>query len=345
MFDKLIGNERAKETLRRMLTQKRVPGALLFAGDEGLGKMLFAVELARALNCRTPRGVEACGECASCRRIGNFETPKADDSDALKHILWSEHRDVGLVRPSGRFITIDAVRELERESNFRPAEGAARVFIIEDADRLNEAASNALLKTLEEVSPTTHLVLLTARPASLLPTILSRCQTVRFAPLAVEELEKHLVKNRLRAGDEARLAAHISSGRPGIALGINLDKYRARRDQMLVVVEALAKGDDRVSLLRAAEDLGDAKNKDEYEPRLDVLELLIHDLWLLAHRTKDARLVNYDLRERLAHLAVSLRPGRAARWLARVEELRAQLAVNVNRRVATDALFLGMASE
>ena len=66
MFDRLVGNERAKETLRRMLRQGRVPGALLFAGDEGLGKQLFALELARALNCRARRGVEACGVCPTC---------------------------------------------------------------------------------------------------------------------------------------------------------------------------------------------------------------------------------------------------------------------------------------
>ncbi|MDQ3918758.1 MAG: hypothetical protein M3348_09805, partial [Acidobacteriota bacterium] len=100
-----------------------------------------------------------------------------------------------------------------------------------------------------------------------------------------------------------------------------------------------------VRLLRAAEELGDAKNKDEYEPRLDALELLIRDLWLLALRGPEAPVVNYDLRERLARLAASLRPARASRWLARIEELRAQLEVNVNRRAATDALFLSMAAD
>src|SRR4051812_38980809 len=144
MFDELIGNERAKEILRRMLRQRRVPGALLFAGESGLGKKLFALELARALNCREPRGEEACGVCVSCVRVGHFKFPAADDKDELKKIVWSEHRDVGFVLPSGRFITIEAVRELERESNFRPNEGAARVFIIEEADRMNEPSSNAL---------------------------------------------------------------------------------------------------------------------------------------------------------------------------------------------------------
>ncbi|HEX3559658.1 MAG TPA: DNA polymerase III subunit delta' [Pyrinomonadaceae bacterium] len=344
MFDRLVGNERAKETLRRMLRQGRVPGALLFAGDEGLGKRLFALELARALNCRTRRGVEACGVCSSCKRVGRFEAPPAE-RDEYKKVFWSEHRDVGRVLPFNRNILVDAIRDLERECNFRPAEGEARVFLVEDAESLNDASSNALLKTLEEAMPTTHLILVTSRPAALLPTIRSRCQIVRFAPLGVEELEGYLIEKRKRAGEEARLAARLAAGRPGVALGLNLDTYRARRDAMLGVVEALAAGNDRVRLLRAAEELGDAKNKDEYEPRLDALELLIRDLWLLALDGAQARVVNYDLRDRLARLAASLRPARAARWLAHVEELRAHLNVNINRRAATDALFLGMASD
>jgi DNA polymerase-3 subunit delta' len=345
MFDQLIGNERAKEILRRMLRQRRVPGALLFAGESGLGKKLFALELARALNCRAPRGEEACGVCASCMRVGRFRFPSPDDKEELRRIVWGEHRDVGFVLPSGRFITIEAVRELEHESNFRPYEGAARVFIVEEADRMNESASNALLKTLEEAPPTTHIILNTSRPASLLPTIRSRCQTVRFAPLAFGEVEKYLVETRARAGEEARLAARLSGGRPGVAREVNLDTYRNRRDAMLGVVEALASGTDRARLLRAAEELGDAKNKDEYEPRLDVLELLIRDLWMIALTGEGAGVVNEDLRERLSRLAQGLRPSRASRWLSRVEGLRAQLAVNVNRRAATDALFLSMAAE
>ncbi|HEX7958034.1 MAG TPA: hypothetical protein VF508_13890, partial [Pyrinomonadaceae bacterium] len=124
MFDSLVGNERAKEILRRMLGQGRVPGALLFAGEAGLGKRLFALELARALNCRARRGVEACGVCPVCERVGRFQFPAADDRDEHKKVIWSEHRDVGVVRPYNRNILVDAVRDLERESNFRPVEGA-----------------------------------------------------------------------------------------------------------------------------------------------------------------------------------------------------------------------------
>lgn len=327
-----------------MLASGRVPGALLFAGEDGIGKKLFAVELAKALNCRTPVDAQACDRCHICQRIALFNLPPADDNDANKQILWSEHRDVGLLRPAGRFITVAQIRELERETNFRPFEGAARIFIIEDAERMNEQAANALLKTLEEPHPTSHLILLTSRPASLLPTIRSRCQVVRFAPLAAVEIERYLVGERKRSGEEARLASHLARGRLGRALDINIDHYRKRRDAMLEVVDALAgTRSDRVRLLRAAEDLSDAKHKEEYEPRLDVLETLVHDVWLMTLDASSAKLVNDDLREPLERLSRSIESRRAARWLTRIEELRGQLAVNINRRVATDALFLSMA--
>jgi DNA polymerase-3 subunit delta' len=344
MFDRIVGNQRAKDTLRRMLAGRRVPGALLFAGEDAVGKKLFALELARSLNCLAPSGVEACDKCSSCVRITHFADAPADKTDDARHIIWSEHRDVGLVRAEKNIIKVDQARELERETNFRPHEGRARVFIIEEADRLNPQASNALLKTLEEVAPTSHLILLSARPANLLTTIRSRCQTIRFAPLTAKEIEDFLVTHKRRAGEEARLAAHLARGRLGLALSLNLDAYREAREAMLSILDALAPKAqaDRVRLLRAAEDLSDAKRKDEFEPRLDVLETLIRDAWLLS-LDPSAKIVNEDIRTRLARLGAGLKSRHAADWMARIQELRGQLAVNINRRVATDALLLSMA--
>jgi hypothetical protein len=129
----------------------------------------------------------------------------------------------------------------------------------------------------------------------------------------------------------------------GRALALNLDEYRQQREAMLVVLEALAARPDRVQLLRAAEELSDTKHKDDYEPSLDALELLIHDAWRLALDPK-SEIVNEDLRERLARLSSGVTNRRFTAWLAQIEELRAQLTVNVNRRIATDALLLAMAA-
>ncbi len=346
MFDRLTGNHRAKETLRRMLAARRVPGALCFAGEAGVGKKLFALELAKALLCRAPGGLEACDKCASCVRVARIAYPASDDNEANKKIIWSEHTDVGLVRPAGRFINVALMRDIERETNFRPYEGAVRIFIIEEADQLNEASSNALLKTLEEPPATSHLILLTSRPAALLPTIRSRCQMIRFAPLNHEEIEAHLLSSdkKIPAAD-ARLLARAARGSIGRALAINAKDYRARRDAMMDLVSALAPTPDRARLLRTSEEWTDAKHKDEYESRLEALEVLLRDVWTLALGASAEQLVNDDLRAQLAKLSAGVTSRRAARWLSQIEQLRAQLTVNVNRKVATDALFLALAKE
>lgn len=332
-----------------MLEARRVPGALLFAGEDGVGKSRFALELAKAFNCQKKRaGVEDCGKCSACKRVEEFVPPPADDRDDYKKIVWSAHPDVGMVLPYKRAILVDAIRDLEREANFRPFEGGARVFLIEDADKLNEASSNALLKTLEEPPATSHLILITSRPAALLPTIRSRCQTIRFSPLTVTEIEAHLaevsVKGKSIAKTDVPLLARAARGSIGRALSLNADRYRAQREAMLKVLTALSSTVDRAQLLRSAEELNDAKLKDEYEARLDVLETLARDVWRLALEAKGAQIVNEDLRDQLWKLSEHVNAARAAQWLLEIEKLREQLAVNINRKVGTDALFLAMAA-
>jgi DNA polymerase III subunit delta' len=346
MFDKLVGNERVKDVLRRMLERGRVPGSFLFAGEDGVGKRLFALELAKAMNCRTPKGYEACDVCASCSRIGQSNFPSYDnEDDNRERVIWSEHTDVAMIRPYKRIIRVPPMRELEREANYRPREGRARFFIIEDADRLNESSSNALLKTLEEPPATSHLILLTSRPSALLTTIRSRCQVIRFAPLKVDEMEKHLASARRMPKSEANLLAHIARGSLGRALSTDLVSFREQRDAMLEVLSSLALTGDRARLLRIAEEMNDAKRKEEYEPRLGVLELLVHDVWALGLGAPPEQIVNRDLDTQLKKISERVPARRAARWITEIEILRGQLYVNVNRKAATDALFLSMAKE
>lgn len=347
MFEPLIGNQRVKEILRRMLAARRVPGALLFAGIDGIGKKLFALELAKALNCRTPKGVEACDACSSCLRIQSSKFPDHETEEANREkVIWSEHPDVALVRPFKKIIRVYAMRDLEREANFRPYEGAARLLIIEDADKLNEQASNALLKTLEEPPQTTYLILVSSRPDALLPTIRSRCQTLRFEPLSSVVIEEHLKRRQKKlSAPEASLRARAAQGSIGRALSLDIESYTAQREMMLGVLAALTVEPDRARLLRASEELTDPKRKDEYEARLDVFATLIHDAWSLSLGAPRERVVNVDLIEQLAQIGSRLKSRRAARWLAEIEQHRLGLIVNVNRKVATDALLLGMAAD
>ena len=344
MFSRLIGNDEVKESLRRLIAGGRLPGSLLFTGDEGIGKKLFALELAKALNCRHRNGVEACDECSSCKRISRSTFPFfGKDEDDKHRLIWSEHADLAMVRPYKQIIRVPPMRELEREANFRPFEGVARVFIVEDADYMNEASSNALLKTLEEPPPSSHLILTTSNPTALLPTIRSRCQMIRFAPIAAAEVEKFLVEQQHLPAADAHLLARTAQGSIGRALSGDVETYRHRRDTMLRVLEASTLTNDRAQLLRLAEELAAAKDRPEYEQRLDALEVLIRDAWALALGRPSGTIVNGDLLAALQQIAAKLSSPQAAAWLSYIEELRGALEVNINRRVASDALLMAMA--
>src|SRR6266545_1332791 len=160
-FAKLVGNQRNKEILQRLLKNGRVNSTLIFAGPDGVGKRQFALAFAKAANCqKAPASADAsdgCDECSVCRRINA-----------------GGYGDVTVVRPEGQFIKIAQTREMAEEVYFRPREGRQRFFIIDEADRLREEAANSLLKTLEEPPSTSTIILLTARPDALLSTILAR---------------------------------------------------------------------------------------------------------------------------------------------------------------------------
>lgn len=344
MLDRLTGNGRVKKLLKRILEARRIPGALLFAGEDGIGKKLFALEIARALNCRSPQGVEGCGQCPACVRIGKFNFPASNDSDDWKGIIWTDHPDVGMVVAPKRVLLVEQMRLIEREANYRPYEGKARVFLIDDAEKLNDSSANALLKVLEEPPHTSHIVLLSSRPDMLLPTIRSRCQMIRFSPVSPDEIEVHLLENKIARASEARIRARVARGSFGRAISGEFDDYVKQREAMLTVLEALAASNDRIQLLRSAEEINAAPLKDEYEQRLDILETLIRDAWILSLRGPDDSIVNVDLLPQLKKISAHLESRRPAGWISQIEEMREQLIVNINRKAATDSLFLTMAA-
>lgn len=344
MFNKIVGNDQLKTVFRRLLRSQRLPNSLLFVGESGVGKKPFALELAKAFVCRNPIDGEACDQCGSCLRAEKFSIPtNADKNDEFKKVFFSEHPDVGIVTAYKNSIFIDAIRSLEAESNFRPYEARGRFFIIDEADKMNDAATNALLKTLEEPSQTSHIFLLTSRPNALLQTIRSRCQTVRFNPIAAKEIERHLLSTKKFAPDDAELLAKLSRGSIGRALNLDLGKFREQRESILKALDSLIITNNRAVLLKMGEEMNDAKNKDFYDNYLNILQTLIHDVWLL-NLSENSEIVNADIRSILKRFAENSEKSRLAEWLKEIEILRENFTVNLNKKIATDALFMQMAS-
>lgn len=338
MFEALIGNQPVKLFISKLLQNGRFPNAMLFAGPEGVGKKAFALETAKAFVC----AAGGCAECAACRRSSRLNFPNPEKRDEFKEVIFTDHPDVGMILPYNRNILVDAVRGLEAQAHFRPYEARARVFIIENADKMNDAASNALLKTLEEPAPTSYLILVSSRPDSLLQTIRSRCQMIRFAPVVAREIEEHLTRTGQFTTDDAALAARLSGGSVAKALATDIEKMRAAREAMLGVIEnAVHK---RVAaVLETSERMNDAKNKDDFEDNLAILESVIRDVWLLNNGTASDLLTNADLVGRLQELSSHADSAMLASWMSEIELMREHFIVNINRKIATDAFFVGMA--
>lgn len=339
MFEHLIGNDDTKHLLKRLAADGRVPQSMLFAGPDGVGKKLFAFELARLMLCKDG----GCGTCSVCTRIGVFNIPKPEKGEDFDVVFLSDHPDVGMVLPYKRNLRVGAIRELEREAHFHPFEADKRVFIINDADKMNDSSSNALLKTLEEPPGTTYLILVTSRPDALLQTIRSRCQTIRFAPVARLEIEDLLAKTGRFAGDDAALAAGVSGGSVGKAFDLDVEWFRSTRDSMLGVIKASILDGSVSSLLQVSEQINDAKNKDRYEGAIDILEMLVRDTFALAKGADRTSIANADITDDLLKLSGEVSTLTIERWINDIEELQFNYLVNINKKVATDGLFVKMA--
>lgn len=196
------GQQQAKKFLTRSIASNRLAHAYLFRGPEGVGKQLLARAFAAAVNCDAANGLAACGVCSSCIKF-----------------RAGSHPDFLLVSPEKGAIKIEQIRNLTKALSFAPYEAKTRVVLIEDVHTMRQEAANSLLKTLEE-PPENNILILTADSAGdVLQTIVSRCQTIPFYPLSVDETAS-IIRRKDNAMDSetALLLARLSEGSPGKAM-------------------------------------------------------------------------------------------------------------------------------
>lgn len=313
----VLGHDHVKAVLARLLERGRLPGALLLAGPAGVGKKKLAIEIARALVCESS-SVRPCDRCHACLR-------------SAKGI----HPDVFRVDPAtATAIKIDQVRDLTREILSRPYEGRARAFVIDDAHLMTEEAANALLKSLEEPPPTSHVLLVTASPQALLPTIRSRCQMLRVSALPSGLIERYLVDQASVDPDDAHLRAALSGGSLGQALAFESAAYRGVRDGVLRMLEVLPGAD----VLRRLESAQWLEEQEEADLALRALRSLLRDVAALASGAADAPLLNADMATRLVKVASGPLGLRAVAACEATAEAEAALRGNANKALTMDVL-------
>ena len=300
----IIGHKDITLRLQQAIATRHVASAYLFAGPDGVGKKLVALQLAQGLNCQQDAiDGKPCQLCGSCRKI------KQD-----------QHPDVRLIgrEEDAVSIKIEQVKKMQAEIMLRPNEGRVKVYIIEDAHTLTADAANCLLKTLEEPPLDSVLVLVTSNPEALLPTIRSRCQRINFPALSVPELAEHLCATASLDRSQAEFIAEFAGGSIGLAVEYAASGIMEKKQELQDYISTLP----RQSLDEVLTAAGKyARDKEEAKLILDLLLFACRGRYLEGLRRRQPEIDQADL-------------------LDLILEAKRNVFRNINMRLTLETIFL-----
>lgn len=343
-FESLIHQKRPIRILTTLLKNRTLPHAFLFTGTEGVGKQAAAIALAMATNCQgvnsglkaenrsnhdpeSPSGksdlsaLESCGVCKSCRKIES-----------------GNHPDIIRIRPSGSFIKIAQIRELAHTLTMRPYEAKTRVVVISDAQAMNAAASNALLKILEEPPSRTMLVLIATQKSALLPTIVSRCQCVGFNPISQKNMAVLLRKKHGLAPQAATILAAMANGSYSRAQAMVRNNWLKRRKWLIDEINTLSlKNMGR--LLALAEKL--SGEREEISETLEVIKVWYRDL--IVSQYDPEKIINQDVAEKIKLAPRNVSVPSLLSKVDAVQQVQNSISANTNLRLGMENLLIHLA--
>lgn len=320
-FAEILGHQKQLEILRQALKRGRLHHAYLFVGADGVGKRTVALGLAKTLHCSAATG-DFCDECTNCARVRDHN-----------------HPDVRIIEPLAgkKEISIQQIRELEKELNFRSFSGKRKIAILDPATLMNLAAQNALLKTLEEPPQDSLLILIASNGGALLPTLRSRCLRVTFGPLARELISGFLVSSKGLEAETAEFLAAMSQGRLSAIVGIDPQKLLDRRREWVRLVSSLGAADYRAAI-DAAEVL--AGSKENCLTFLEWVESWFRDLLTYGVTRNREDVINIDMLSQIQKHSASIDCGRLFARIAEAKAAVEGIQRNLNRRMTMENLLL-----
>jgi len=351
--------EKAISAIQCSFAGDKVAHAYIFAGPDGIGKFTTAREFAKLLLCKNPvkKGdfTDSCGNCASCRAFDTGSHP--DFEHVYKELL--EFTKEGKDREPPIDFPISVVQEFVLDKvNQRPALSTRRVFVLTEAEKLNNESQNCLLKVLEEPPAYCCIILICTRPDKLLPTIRSRCQILRFGPINEEKIIEKLRQPGL-GEKQIKFFARLTDGSLGLAgtySQLEADIYKTKTDivnalanfeykNAIELAETLQKQSKEIASIWAK--LAPATSANDIKRKstgiiLQIIITALHDA-MLVNVAAGSQIVNFDQPEQIKKIALRFNPEQAAQKIAECFKTLHYLESSVNERLILEQLLLNLA--
>ncbi len=321
-WNSIIGQGRAKEILQRSIEQKRVAHAYLLSGPRGVGKDALAIEFAKTILCER-QGIEACDACASCIKLRILQHPNLKIVFALPAVRSEKNNENGEGKfqpdireeirsqiaekaknpyfhfeiPKATQINIGTIRDVKKESSLAAYEKGMKIFIISDAEMMNDTSANSMLKVLEEPLSDTLFLLTTSRKEKLLPTIVSRCQSVRCELLTDADVERALMERENIPPEQARLVSRLAGGDYSAALELVHEDLVSGRVEAVRFLRAVLSGRSG-TLLEDIEERIAENDRGAVDQFLSLLLVWFRDAMLMKERGVEG-IINQDQQEDL----------------------------------------------
>lgn len=340
-YENIVGQEYALQVLRNSMMRKRLSHAYLFWGPPKVGKKFTAKIFAQALNCKKMH-FDACGKCKSCQKIER-----------------GNHPDVKIISPEGMYVKIEQIRDIIKDIYFPPTEGDYKIYIIQEAEKMRTETASAFLKTLEEPPNYAILILITTTPQSLLPTIISRCQLVRFNRIPPAKIYQYLKEKTPQEEEINKLISTISAGELGEAINYKEELIK-RRDKILNIIFSLSR-QELVSVLKASfdfieyaraelpllpPDIEESTKKKEQLLRQKIIEYIdlimvwFRDLLLVKLNLPERLIINADQKERLKEEEKVYSTSNLIEIIYNLKQSKEYIRRNANKELCLQVMFL-----
>ncbi|MFZ5517916.1 MAG: DNA polymerase III subunit delta' [Candidatus Zhuqueibacterota bacterium] len=349
-FENIIGQKRVIAILEKAIRSKRLPHALLFHGPEGVGKEAIALELAKALFCQ--QDVLYCDACRDCMRVKQwshpdlvilYPAPKQPTPDEVQTIRKSliDNPYVRAHLWANPSILIDTIRGLKKMSAMTSYENKGRVVIVMDAHKMTTEAANSLLKILEEPPGNMTIILVSSQPNLLLPTIVSRCQKVRFDPIPCEDIEAALISRESIPAERAAIVARMSFGSYRRSLELLDEDLNEKQELVVDVLRKLLVSD--LEVVMTVEDLVQKEDKKTIKELMGFMMIWFRDAMAFDVLTPEDHanggILNYDRLDVLRKFVGNLEPINFQQVISSIEKAIELIDRNVYLNVVLLQLF------